>query len=482
MTGAGRGALRVALIGLSSGVLYLVVYLAQRGMFFNGRGEAPVDDTRLLFEAGGYYGATVLLFALYVWVLLLCRRGLLRDNRTRMLALVFPVLFNLGLLFGYPHQSIDALTYVAHGYIGNLPDANPYTTAAASVENTNFGRELASFGWLPVHGPSPYGPLWTHLEVLAFRISGSVAVTLLTIKALVVAASLGSALLIWKILGRIRPEDQLLGTLVFLWNPVIVMEFAAEGHNDALMILCVLLSLLLTVFARPALSIAALMLGVLVKYLPLMLLPAQAIYLWRTGEDRSRLALRLCFGFLIGFVLTVLLYGSFWVGPSTLEAVRFQGQPAISPSPSGWLYSYLLRAFPPDEAARFALLILGVLFVEFVLVVSWRARGPEGLLRACASIALVYVLVASTEYWSWYASFPLALLALAPRGIFLFAAVVISVGSRLVAPVSVLFTKGVVSGETAVIAKMTFGVTIPLAVTLILCLWNWRRRSTSAKE
>ncbi|MGI8909141.1 MAG: hypothetical protein ACR2JR_01100, partial [Rubrobacteraceae bacterium] len=138
-----RDALRVALIGASSGALYLVVYLTQRGMFLNGLGEAPVDRTRLLFEAGVYYGATVLLFALYVWVLLLCRRGLLHD-RARTLALLFPVLFNLGLLFGNPHQSIDALTYVAHGYLGNLPDANPYITAAASVEDTDFGRQLAS--------------------------------------------------------------------------------------------------------------------------------------------------------------------------------------------------------------------------------------------------------------------------------------------------------------------------------------------------
>ncbi|MDQ3236686.1 MAG: hypothetical protein M3Q54_03985 [Actinomycetota bacterium] len=482
LTEARRNTFPVFLIGVSSGLLYLIVYLTQRGMFLNGRGESPVDGARLLFEAGGYYGATVLLFALYVWIIFLCRGGLIHDDRARMLALLFPVLFNLGLLFGNPQQSIDALTYVAHGYLGNLPDANPYTTAAAMVEGTSFGEQLASFGWLPVHGPSPYGPLWTHIEVFAFAISGSAAAALLTVKALVVAASLGSAALIWKILGRVRPEDQLLGTLVYLWNPVIVVEFAAEGHNDALMVLCVLLSLALTVSARPALSIVALMLGVLVKYLPLMLLPAQAIYLWRTERNRSRLAGSLFLGLVIGLVLTVAPYSPFWSGFRTLDAVRFQGQPAVSPSPSGLLYSYLLRSFPPEEAARFALLILGVLFVEFVLILSWRIRGSEGLLRACAGIALVYVLVASAEYWPWYTAFPLALLALAPRGICLFAAVAISLCSRLVAPVSVFYTRGIVSVDTAVIFKMAVGVTLPLAMVLILYLWQWRRRGESVKE
>src|ERR671934_246259 len=52
----------------------------------------------------------------------------------------------------------------------------------------------------------------------------------------VVAASLGSALLIWKILGDVRPGHQFVGTLAYLWNPLIVVEVATEGHNDSLVV------------------------------------------------------------------------------------------------------------------------------------------------------------------------------------------------------------------------------------------------------
>src|SRR5215207_2480359 len=232
---------------------------------------------------------------------------MLGNGRARTLALLFPVLFNAGLLLGDPYQSIDTLTYVAHGYMGNLPGVNPYVTTASQVVHTDFARQLAPFGWLPVHGLSPYGPLWTYLEIAAFKVGGDVLATLLLLKTMVVAASLGSAALIWKILGRVRPEDQLLGTLVYLWNPVIVVEFAAKGHNDALMILCLLASLALCVSGRPALSMVASVLGVLVKYVPLIFLPAQLIYLWHTRQSRSRLALYLMLGFLIGGALAVLL-------------------------------------------------------------------------------------------------------------------------------------------------------------------------------
>ncbi|MBA3791985.1 MAG: hypothetical protein H0X23_12200, partial [Rubrobacter sp.] len=299
-----RDGSKIAAIGFASGALYLIGYLAQSSIFRNGQqarvaGEVfrgvPPDGARLALELGVYWGATALLFALYAWLLILCRGGSLRDGRARLLALAFPVLFNVGLLFGRPYQSIDALTYVAHGFMGGSFGANPYARNAAEIAYSGgtqgLARELAAFGWLPVHGPSPYGVLWTWIEVSVASLTGSVGGALLLTKALVVLASLGCAVLIWTILGRVRPEDQLLGTLVYLWNPLIVVEFAAEGHNDALMILCVLASLLFTVAARPALSVMGVVLGVLVKYLPVIFAPAQAIYLWRTRHSTSRLAL-----------------------------------------------------------------------------------------------------------------------------------------------------------------------------------------------
>lgn len=489
--GAGRRvALRVAFIGLASAALYLVVYVTQWATFNNGldqrvadtlvRGE-PADGARLLLQSGGYYGATLLLFVLYLWLLILCRGGLLGNGRTRTLALVFPVLFNAGLLLGQPYQSIDALTYVAHGYMGNLPGVNPYATTAATVATSDFARQLAPFGWLPVHGLSPYGPLWTYLEISAFKVAGDVQYTLLLIKTMVVAASLGSAALIWKILGRVRPEDQLLGTLVYLWNPVIVVEFAAEGHNDALMILCLLASLALCVSGRPAPSMVASVLGVLVKYVPVIFLPAQMVYLWRTRQSGSRLALYLVIGLLIGGALAVLLYEPFWVGLHTFEGVRLQGQPLYSPSPSGLLYRYLSLAYPQGEAARLTVRVLAGVFVVFVLIESWRVRDAAELLEACASIALAYVLVVSAHYWPWYAGLPLALMALRPGGAFLPAALALTLCSRLVAPLSTLFTNGFIKSGFALDLKMTVGVTVPLTILLFLCLLRGLR-SHPAKE
>jgi hypothetical protein len=280
---------------------------------------------------------------------------------------------------------------------------------------------------------------------------------------------------IWKILGRVRPEDRLLGTLVYLWNPLIVVEFAGEGHNDAVMILFVLVSLLFTVTARPALSAMGAVLGVLVKYLPVMFSPAQAIYLWRTRRSTTRLALSIALAVVYGLILTAALYWPFWIGADTFGALRQQGLPFLAPTPSGILYWLLLHAAPPEAAAALTLRILGVLFLLFVLAAGWRARDAAGLLRACAAISLVYLLVVSAGTWPWYAALPLALAALTPRGVFLAMALVVTFTSRLVAPFSNLVNNRFAGWDDLIDVATVVSVTLPLAVLLPLCVLHWRR-------
>ena len=116
------------------------------------------------------------------------------------------------------------------------------------------------------------------------------------------------------------------------------------------------------------------------------------------------------------------------------------------------------------------------------MIASWRARDAAGLLSACASIALAYMLVVSAHYWPWYASLPLALMALRPGGIFLPAALALTLCSRLVAPLSTLLTNGFIDPGSALDLKMAIGVMMPLVILLLLCLARWFQRHAPTKE
>lgn len=482
----------VLLIGLLSGACYAVVYWSQRAIFLNGlsldlagvalRG-APASLPRLRLEAGAYYGSTVVLFALYIWLLQRCRHGGLQDRRVRTAALLIPLVFNITLLFGRPYLSTDMHSYIAHSYLGVTPGSNPYAIPARAVATTPFAPSLARMGWRPVHGLSPYGPLWTQVELLVGRVSLDVPTARWLMKSLVVAASLASAGLIWTILGRVRPADQLLGTLLYLWNPVVVVELAAEGHNDALMIVFVLLSMLLAVHARPGASLVALLLGALAKFIPLILVPAQLVYAWRARQGLARLALQLTAGLLGGIALAALLFRPVWIGPATLDGVREQGRQNFLASTPVTLYMYFQRTRSEPEASRLAAVIADGVFGLLVVIASLQVRDAATLLRACGRIALVFVLIASPSYWPWYVILPIALMALSPQGSFIAMSVVLAFCSRLVAPIDDMVVNGFSTWNAEVWSTTAIGLLLPLLIYLVLSATLWalgRARGTRA--
>jgi hypothetical protein len=211
------------------------------------------------------------LFTAYDRVVRLARRNIW-SKWGRRAALGLPVLFYLGFLFGTPYFSTDLFSYAAYGLIGTLPGGNPYYQEGRTIAETAFGLDLTSLGWRG-SGLSPYGPIWNLLMtgIVGFT-HEAVQVVFLT-KVLVVAAILGSAVAADRILAEIRPAYRLAGTVAVLWNPVLVILLAGEGHNDALLMLLVLTSLALTVQRQPFAGTLVQAAAVLTKYLPLLLLP-----------------------------------------------------------------------------------------------------------------------------------------------------------------------------------------------------------------
>ena len=67
------------------------------------------------------------------------------------------------------------------------------------------------------------------IELGIGRLTLNIRIAMFLMKSLMVVASFVSAWAIWAILGRVRPGDQLIGTVLYLWNPLVIIEFAGEG-------------------------------------------------------------------------------------------------------------------------------------------------------------------------------------------------------------------------------------------------------------
>jgi hypothetical protein len=458
-------------MGLGSAALYgalaLIQPLIQRD---------SIDRSGLLLQVGFYSVMSIGVFALYGWLIAICRRGELESARMRRLALGLPVLFNLILLFSPPAMSIDVMSYISHGYIENA-GGNAYVEPSSSVVGSNVGSRLESFGWRPVHPVSPYGPLWSQIENTTTRL-GDVNAMVTAFKAIAIAFSLGSAVLIWVILGRVHPQHQLLGTLLYLWNPLIVIELAGEGHNDAAIVFFVLLGLILTIRRRPGGAVLATSVGILTKYLPLLFFPLQALYLWRERRDIRHFLRSVIAGATAGIVLAVVAFAPRWAGVETFEGVRLTGQLGHTGSTPTLLMHGLSRTVPSSDAA---VVVTAITMAGLVAWLWWQAKtviDSATLIQACAAVAVAYVLVASPSFWPWYALLPVALTALVPKTAFLALLLAVSIGARLVAPLDALYVAEVIDRGSFLLTTWTIAIGLPL-VTLGLLMTRSRIRSSA---
>ena len=342
------------------------------------------------------------------------------------------------------------------------------------------GPKLAAYGWDGDVGITPYGVVWTRLEMAVMHATSDVPTGLVLMKAIVMLASFACAACIWSLVGRTAPQSQLTATLAYLWNPLIVTEFAGEGHNDAVMVAFTVATLALVAARRPVAGGVALVLGILTKYLPMLFAPLAIAYVWRTRKSAAGFALALVLSLAIGVAVAAVLYAPIWAGADTFRGLAQRAVPISSLSPFG-VINWVLRRSPLRAiAGRLTMLVLTIPLLALVLVQTVRTRDAAGLARSCGWIALVDLLGAAPDYWPWYSCLPVALLLAGYLDTNLRAVVLLSVCARMIAPLNLMSMNGLVGDHAAKALTTGIGASLPLAVIGVWALLSWRQRRAAS--
>lgn len=363
-----------------------------------------------------------------VWVAL---RVDARDDR-RWLWLALGVAAALGLTLALlpTLPSDDVFSYILYGRISALHHANPLVATPSDFPGDPF---LSLVYWQTTR--SVYGPVWLLLSgavsLLAQALGGALAVYVALFKLLGLLTHLANVALVWLILGRLAPRRRLAGTLLYAWNPLCLLEFAASAHNDAVMLFFLLLGIYALVRRQEALGLVAIALSIATKIVPVALMPFYLVYVARrlraSGADWRTVALGL--GWRVGIValVSVVAIAPFWAGPQTFGALLFSPPAqqldnslleAIS-WPLRWLAQGALgmSVGQARSVVETALKALGLLL--FGLLWLWemrRTRTLEETFTAWGWALVWYALVASGWFWPWYVTWVVAVAAVAPWG------------------------------------------------------------------
>ncbi len=325
----------------------------------------PLPGGHLGSDSGRFLALFAAAFVAYLAGLALVRRGA-PFAQVFLLACAIQLVPLAGPMF----LSSDAWTYWSYARVHD-----PYTETPAD------DRVAARYaGTAYLHETSAYGPAFSIVSRPAGLTTSASRATWLF--------RAGAALCVlattWLVARRRAFAAALVG-----WNPLVAMHFAGGGHNDALMMALVAAALALGERRRVQAAGVAWALAVLVKWVPLLLLPLRALEARSTGRRVGHL------GFAVAVVATLGLATALWrlhwlhaVTPLTHDARR----------QTHYALPHRLGVPTWTFVAGYA--------VAYVWLLWQAARG-----RARLGLAFGLLLLALPYLIGWYVLWPLALAA-----------------------------------------------------------------------
>ena len=309
--------------------------------------------------------------------------------RTLRLVVVFAALFRLTVLFAPPLLSDDIYRYVWDGRV-QAAGINPYRYIPADPALAHL-RDEAIYPRINRrdYAPTIYPPVAQAIFLLVTRVSEK-----MTWMKVVLVVFEGAGL--WALAALLAsfgvPRQRV---LLAAWHPLLVWEIANNGHLDALVIFFVALALLARQRERDAATGFLLGCATLVKFFPLLLLPA----LYRRWDWRMPTA----------FVATVALAYVPYLSVGFTKALGFlSGYAAEEGLESGERFFILSlarqmfgQAAVPDTAYKlFALIVLGALALWMIFRHDAR-KNERDFARGAAWLAVAFTVLLSPHY-TWY--------------------------------------------------------------------------------
>lgn len=408
--------------------------------------------------AFGFVLAIVLLFGAQFFALIAAGRveqmvgGARRDRMVRWLVIGFPLVFALIMLWMQPVTTTDLYGYVARGYLQTHFHQNPMITKASVLP-----------GGLSVDRPeAPYGPIWLLITAGVSIIGGeNLFLNMLFFKVIAALAAVIAFILVDRLARRLYPEQRLRILVLFGWSPLLLFESIGNGHNDIVMMVCVLAAFICMLHGKARIAFTLLVLGALVKYVSAVFVALWLVYeirhlivkpavvappgiaasatrprrggvfrratratLRAVGDIDHPAAFRLLASVtVIGLALVIAAYAPYWAGFDTFKGLSQQLRPLYYNGSIVGILAAPLQIFVPssqwpalDKTVRLVFYSLFTLYTFVQIRRLWALRDSSTIrdvITASAKITFAALLLITFWFQPWYVVWLLPLAALA---------------------------------------------------------------------
>ncbi len=349
------------------------------------------------------------MFAVFLASYLLA--GTISGRRATILVFGGAALLALSFLLMYPATNSDLFHYVMESRVLWVHHSNPFTVAPNAYPNDLFYSSVGPDGyqWINViweNLPSPYGPVWILLTGIPLLLGhGDPIPTFFAFKLLAVTFYFAAAVAIFLSVRFLRPGREWSATVLWSWNPLVLMYVAGNGANDVIMMGLALLAVYFGMRARWRAAFPFLALATLVKFVCALLIPVFILYaVLTTPRERWR---ELVESLVVSAFIGLVLYAPFWRGSLTFTTLRNQAS-QFTDSPPALLLQMLEKVTSATRAEVITKSIALMLFaVAFALIVRmlWNRRGrshPDDLAGAAFAVMCAYLMLSVFWFQPWY--------------------------------------------------------------------------------
>lgn len=367
---------------------------------------------------------------LFIWLTVLAgnRAGRLIVIRSAFyLRPVFGIILLLGAVFAFTmvlspvHLNEMSRMMLSSDLYGRMVESyhlNPYLAPMTAVAHDPVQIILAQLNDKQASSTSLVGPLWMDISILISLVSHSdLAQMVLGWRILAFCAHLLNIFLLWGLLSTQKPLYRIASTVLYAWNPLVLILGVSLVHSEILLLSFVLLSLLSLQRDATVLGWVFALLAALVSPVCLILLPLLLLYAFRRAcLQGCGLLFFWSLGMMFVTALIVFLaYIPYWQGwgvtgiLTSLRSVFWQnnsvnsldaavlGLPIQIPARIAWFFQAHIWS------AAALTIILCYLFIAL-----WLANSFEMLLQ-CSSWVLLLWIALQPEYWPWYLIVPFVL-------------------------------------------------------------------------
>lgn len=298
-----------------------------------------------------------------------------------------------------PLTSSDVFSYLSYARLMHV-GRNPYRSGPAELGDRDPRPALVEPRWL--NTPMVYGPI-AGAAMAAIAPVESVAGSLWAFKLEMLFAALATVMLAYGFCRSCLPPGRAEAAFVFFaWNPLFAWEISAQAHTEGL----VLVGLLCFVWAATRGREWLALLGLAAAfYTKLVLAPLLCLYLCFVAWRRPLRAIAMMAA--VAAVGAALL-SPFWQGASTVRGplATLVADPTLTARSFTDLLVWLLRplgAHVQRQVYWTALATGTVLLASFGIRAALRARSLQQVFRDGLVFFLLYDLIATPWFQSWYA-------------------------------------------------------------------------------